>query len=59
MIEFTERNGYQWNDCASQGPSVSDGEETTIHTMIDAAAGALGEDDFVAWVALHVRLADA
>ncbi len=45
MIEFAERNGWSWRDL--------DVDET-VTTLIDTAAGALTQAEFVDWVARQV-----
>jgi death-on-curing protein len=46
MIEFAERNGRTW--------CVLD-EDDVVDTMVAAAAGTIGEEAFVRWVAEHLE----
>jgi death-on-curing protein len=41
MIEFAERNGWQWKELP---------EDQTVDTMVEAAAGTISEESFVRWV---------
>jgi death on curing protein len=48
LIEFMERNGYEWRQSNGEGA-----DDETVETMVRLAAGQLSDANFADWVRNH------